>query len=249
MCECFSYGHDEYDSAVAKVAGHHPSCPHFKVDKYEFATNLQAEAEVIANRILIKEMPKLKSLYAPKRKTPEMSESVIQPRLFQHLYKKGHKLIVPNFQGFFTGEIDVCSVMKSGLVNEYEIKISRSDFFADAKKENKHTVFEKMSAGVFFEKRSYYSGSGIYQIEFTAPNYFYYVVPTDLVKTEEVPHYAGLIYINPENSFDLRSVKKAVRIHQQPMPTEIRAKAAVALMWRCWNAREKIRQLEVEDGS
>lgn len=53
--------------------------------------------------------------------------------------------------------------------------------------------------------------------EILCPHQFYYVVPENLVKLEEVPKYAGLIYIN-ENVIDkARVIKRAPYLHKRPM--------------------------------
>lgn len=70
-------------------------------------------------------------------------------------------------------EADIFHVTKSGYLYEYEIKISRSDFFAEKKKIGKT---DKLNDG----KRC---------------NFFYYLVPEGLIHPEEVPEYAGLEYI------------------------------------------------------
>jgi hypothetical protein len=81
-------------------------------------------------------------------------------------------------------ESDSLSFTKSGYVYECEIKISRADFFNDKKKERKHQILE----GTYSLKK--------YEKNYPKrPNYFYYVVPEDLIKPEEIPPYAGLIYI------------------------------------------------------
>jgi hypothetical protein len=51
------------------------------------------------------------------------------------------------------------------------------------------------------------------------PNYFYYVVPTDLIKEEEVPDYAGLIYVdkciigNNRPWYSFKEIKNAPKLH------------------------------------
>ena len=246
MCECLTYGHDEYDGTVSKIAGHHPDCPHFAVDKFHFAENLQAEAEIIAGKMFAKELPKLKKMYGPK-KPREISERIIQNHLFKFLEKLGHKFIAPNVEMFYTGEMDVCSVSKRKykkefFINEYEIKLSRKDFKRDFSNKEKHEVFPKIRRGIFSETREYRSGNGTYEIEFTAPNYFYFVTLTDLLKPEEMPDYAGLVYINPNNLFSVRIVKQAKILHAKPVTDEDRLKIAHKLMWRCWKAREKVEE-------
>lgn len=78
-------------------------------------------------------------------------------------------------------EADVMSISKSGIVTEFEVKISRSDFKADAKK-------------MKFYQYDLARKKDKYAIRVT-PNKFYYVCPIGLIKPEEVPDYAGLIYI------------------------------------------------------
>ena len=44
------------------------------------------------------------------------------------------------------------------------------------------------------------------------PNYFYYAVPPDLVTADEVPQYAGLVYVK-DYAFDI--IKKAPLLHKE----------------------------------
>ena len=58
------------------------------------------------------------------------------------------------------------------------------------------------------------------------PNYFYYVVPTNLINVDEVPDYAGLIYINATvfgNNriyYSFNEVKKAPKLHSKKANSE-----------------------------
>lgn len=167
-----------------------------------------------------------------------MTEHLIQIRLFWWLQRKGQRWIVPNFNGFYTGEMDVCSVMKSGMVNEFEIKVTRADFKADSKKQKHEILSDVTQTGLLVRQIPRWDG-GFNELNITAPNFFYYVVPRDLITPEEIPAYAGLIYINPENSHDIRTIKKAKRIHANPITDEKRYKIADSLMWRFWNMKRK----------
>ena len=84
--------------------------------------------------------------------------------------RKGNKIYPNVFVGAW--EADLLEVTRSNLTYEYEVKVSRCDFHKDGKKEGK---FDNITSG----KRT---------------NYFYYIVPDGLVKPEEVPEFAGLIY-------------------------------------------------------
>ena len=91
----------------------------------------------------------------------------------------------------FSSEIDVLSILKSGYIVEYEVKISRSDFKADAKK----------SKWKWFRMKK----------EDRTPNYFFYVCPHGLIQVEEIQDFAGLIYAHDNH---LEVVKKAKIIHR-----------------------------------
>ena len=54
------------------------------------------------------------------------------------------------------------------------------------------------------------------------PNYFYYVVPENLIAMEEVPTYAGLVYVKPRYNregkiywYDANVVKEAPKLHKE----------------------------------
>lgn len=87
-------------------------------------------------------------------------------------------------------ECDVLAVTRSGYATEYEIKRTRSDFFADFKKP-KHREMKKGSGGKISR--------------------FYYVCPKGMIKLDEVPEYAGLIYV-----FDYYGTPTATIIKNAP---------------------------------
>lgn len=131
----------------------------------------------------------------------------------------------------FGWESDFFSLTKSGYTIEVEIKISRSDFFADFKKTDKHEVFKNSSAKTQIIKRrnnegynwGYVDGKhkkldGLAcQFDYCSPpeklpNRFFYACPEKLIKPEEVPNYAGLIYINDGGFATV--IKKAPLLHK-----------------------------------
>ena len=87
-------------------------------------------------------------------------------------------------------EADVFEVTKSGYLYEYEVKITRADFKKDAEKCsgwvcNKENGFIREDITKFNQLR-----------EGKRVNYFYYLVPEGLITVDELPEFAGLIYIN-----------------------------------------------------
>jgi hypothetical protein len=130
------------------------------------------------------------------------SEELIQQQLkYSFLSPNTVKYFMENLN-VYSWESDVLKITKSGYAYEFEIKISRTDFKNDFKhKKKKHTLLENKE-----------SSSKI-------PNYFYYVVPEGLVGEEEIPEYAGLIYVlgtiigNEKVYYQFLEIKKAPKLH------------------------------------
>jgi len=148
----------------------------------------------------------------------------------------GHEILIPNFyHGWY--EMDLFRLTNTEYVIEYEIKISRSDFFNDFKKNT----------------RVYLSGSYDYQTKLKHDmiangegkcNRFFFVVPKDLVSINEVPEHCGLIYYNESSDFygnkysNLTMVKNAPILHKNK--TADFKKLAVSLSFREVNQRVKL---------
>lgn len=125
----------------------------------------------------------------------------IESALIMSLYQKGHSPITTKFTGMGLQECDVISVSRSDYIYEFEIKISRQDFKKDFLKEkHQHIINEKFT----------YQRNG--ELLWRVCNYFNYVVPEGLVTIEEVPNYAGLIYLKSDFSFE--QVKKSKLLHK-----------------------------------
>lgn len=117
----------------------------------------------------------------------------------------------------FYWECDCFIVTKSGYGVEFEIKLTRSDFKADFKKITKHQVLQKGEGW-----REFWTCSKL--LKFDRPHKFYYVCPENLIKLEEIPWYAGLIYYkskheNPDwgNPDDLEVIKQAKFLHKEKL--------------------------------
>lgn len=169
-------------------------------------------------------------------KKEQLTEQSIQQRLnhFFVSYKyKADGLYV------FSWESDKLIWTKSGYIYEFEIKISRSDFKNDFKhKKEKHIVLastiardkaKEIQMSLFEQKEQenrHWSREMLERrygdIDAMAkgkrmPNYFYYAVPTGMLEPDEVPPYAGLIYIDSEYRYvkqSYRIVKEAPQLHK-----------------------------------
>ena len=136
----------------------------------------------------------------------------------------------------FDWESDKLLETKSGYIYEFEVKISRADFKNDFKhKKDKHIILageerygdkylpkyyefleENRKRGNWCEQNFLKSAANNprYLVGgHKRPNYFYYAVPTDLIKADEVPDYAGLVYVDEKKKLTI--VKSAPKLHTE----------------------------------
>jgi hypothetical protein len=126
-----------------------------------------------------------------------MNTSTAEKRLLSDvLTKKGHKYAALRIFYWGTFESDLISITRDGYVIEYEIKTSRSDFLREFKtKESKHKSLRLGRA---------------------EPNRFFFACPEGLISREEVPDYAGLVYIRPGLvNLQVVQIKPAPFIHNE----------------------------------
>lgn len=113
-----------------------------------------------------------------------MTEETIIKELSLWLDNRKYPFQIP--RAFIYGwESDFWCMTKTGETREFEIKISRSDYAVDRKKE-KHSDTTK------------------------GANYFYYVCPTGIIAKEDVQQKYGLIYVRDGR---LEIIKKPMRLH------------------------------------
>lgn len=118
-------------------------------------------------------------------------------------------------------EADCFSVTSSKYTYEIEVKVSRSDFFADMKKP-KHHFFKTLKGGcgiypiakTIYPEGKYSNLVAQVVSHKNAPNKFFFACPVGLVEIHEVPKYAGLIYVMDSGSH--RIIKPAPFIHRDP---------------------------------
>lgn len=120
-------------------------------------------------------------------------------------------------------ESDFFSVTSSGYLCEVEIKISKSDFAADFIK-FKHKIFESRNQTEVIKEAKYkYSKRWKKQVrrapekkinpqETKMPNRFYFACPEGLLNVDDIPEYAGLIYVT---STAATIIKNAPLLHKR----------------------------------
>jgi hypothetical protein len=146
-----------------------------------------------------------------------MTAKEISKVLYKSKMKSGG-IVVQNY--FYNGfEADLLHV-KDNMLFEYEIKVSRADFFKDFEKKDKH---EKMQGGKM-------------------ANRFYFVVPTCMIKIAEVPAMYGLIYVNDLGQ--ISTIKRAKELHKDLINTDFYANLARNLMFRLQSEKIKYEGLK-----
>jgi hypothetical protein len=122
-------------------------------------------------------------------------------------------------------ECDILRITKSSHLVEYEVKVSRADFKADASKECRwQSKYDNIKAG-------------------GRVNRFFYVVPEGIIHKDEVPDWAGLIYaikIKGHNQVVFNTVKMAKMLSRFPMAPTSYKKIANNLSLKLFNTRTKL---------
>lgn len=125
------------------------------------------------------------------------------------IQKWGHKITLRNLF-IFKWESDIFTIDKDGMISEYEVKVSKSDFNADFLKQEKHSNLEQMNGSL--------------------PNYFWYVVPKGMIDENDVPEYAGLMYYIGPGWYNV--VKKAPLLHDKNITEYLWEEIAMKLYYK-----------------
>jgi len=177
------------------------------------------------------------------------NEKTIQENLEKRFDSGNIKYTVGNLYLFKEDwETDFLVVQKNGYCYEIEIKISRSDFFNDFKKKNKHLI---LNEGVYMKKKYRYHTdpekkkrvSEQYYVPTEwkfRPNKFYYCVPEGLINVDEIPDYAGLMYVNFYGI--VTTIKEAKFLHKEKLDLIKKLCDKFYYYWK--NTRSRLRVLE-----
>lgn len=137
-----------------------------------------------------------------------MSTKEIQAAIGKRQALRNH-IVCENISPLFKWEMDVMSVSQSGRMYEFEVKISKSDFKADAKK----------------RKDYFYSEKTI--VKQWAPNFFSYACPAGMLTINDIPPFAGLYYF--ENG-EITEVRAPRLLHNSTHDKQFIINKAIRLM-------------------
>ena len=161
-------------------------------------------------------------------KKTEWTEKKIQDKLRMYFMSPNTKKYEITNLFIYGWESDYLAVTKSMLAYEVEIKVSKADFNNDFKnKQDKHLLFEDGSMIGRFPKGS------------SMPNYFYYAVPDGLINVDEVPDYAGLLYVQPWGITFVKQPKKLTDEKFDPVKLYLADK----FYYNMWNWKDKYEKL------
>jgi hypothetical protein len=169
----------------------------------------------------------------------------------------------------FAWESDFFAVSKTtGYMYEVEVKISRGDFKADLKKNEKHFLLKNHKIPILTKPNgSYMVHGGTFEINAenervyvpgirlsngidyvypsrSLPNCFYYCCPRNLIKLEEIPAYAGLLYYEGSHIY---LMKKAPFLHRNNLMTRKRSVLLDKFYWLSINSVRDLRYARRED--
>lgn len=159
-----------------------------------------------------------------------MTARDIQRRLMVDLYRRS--TVVPNYTPSGWWEYDVAEWTGAGCFREYEIKLSLSDFKADATKQKTERTAEGWRTRQTINKHRQMDAAAP-----AGPVAFHYVAPVGLIALDLLPAWAGLIECSKVDrrcpyDIDLQVVKRAPRLHNQKAKPEIVAHARGVCYWR-----------------
>ncbi len=159
-----------------------------------------------------------------------------------------YEIILPNVYIQHDSEADLFCVRKSGLCDEFEIKISRSDFKADKKKfiqfrplelnEYKNFKWDDRKNAPNYKPKLQALIDGDLPV-----NYFWYAVAEGVADISDVPEFAGLIVVL--NDGRVRIKKHPNKLHTKKMSIEDRYKIARKSTYRFWKLKNEMAAVAV----
>lgn len=165
-------------------------------------------------------------------------------RIIRHLARElwFKNFVLPNYTPPGWWECDLFVITNSGYFTEYEVKVSRADFFADTHKARDLPITTEQwlklrrsqeaakATGLPVPERPVERKHHLlYQGDIRGPAKFWYVVPDGLIQADECPHWAGLIFVKDRAGNEFRSAAWLSFTRQRAAPFIHRVKGATAL--------------------
>lgn len=146
--------------------------------------------------------------------------------------RSAYTLMMPNYTPDDWWECDLFAVTKAGYFHEHEIKVSIEDFRADSRKVDRGYKRPRVTKHQRL-KEAYPKG----------PSRFFYVTPAGLLRTPEIPRWAGLKtfeWYEQYQCYMLKTEKKAPQIHREYVAEGVIEHARGVGYYRFWEERKKL---------
>ena len=141
-----------------------------------------------------------------------MREAQVIALLIRHLGFGRRGWSMPRWTPDRWMECDLAHVSRAGILTEYEVKLSRSDFAADAHK-------RRRPFGRYAPSDRQTKHQRLADRSTDGPSRFFFVTPAGMLADSEIPEWAGLLEIDKGvNWLTLRQRKNAPRLHRQRLP-------------------------------
>jgi hypothetical protein len=144
----------------------------------------------------------------------------IQKRLILDFYRRS--FVLANYTPRNWWECDVFEVTEAGYFREYEIKLSKADFKADALKEKERGSSWDPNRPPPERKHDLLTKKDV-----RGPSEFWFVCPRGIIEPSDLPSWAGLIHVweipNYKSPWNVRyeRVVRAPKLHRQKYSEEL----------------------------
>lgn len=138
---------------------------------------------------------------------------------------------------YYAFESDLLILRNSGTVVEYEIKLSVSDFRAGLKKKQIISPYNKNRRVNKIHKNQKYITRHEYLTKGLGANMFYYVAPDEVISRVDIPEWAGIIRVAPNNSANVCSrvlKKRARKLHKKKASEVMKEKIMTSCYYKYW---------------
>ena len=127
-----------------------------------------------------------------------MTTNEIADVIIKSMVERQFPIFLTTFAGRGMDEADVFGINNNGFMYEYEIKRSRADFLSEFKnKDGKHRKLADRISSKTYDVWKKGKRTDEKETFIIIPNRFYFACEEGLIKPEELPEYAGLVYIDP----------------------------------------------------
>lgn len=166
----------------------------------------------------------------------QVNEKSVSIQLYWSL-RSASDLLIPRYTPRDWWECDMWRLLPSGFTAEYEIKLTVSDFRADAKKEKR----ERMIFDPELRKWNDVGSANKHELlaaNTVGPNRFYYVIPVQMENLVEIPEWAGLLLFDGHRYPFMQ--KEAPKRHKEKWQGS-RAKLLETFYHRYWTHETKLK--------